>query len=81
MLSFSEATRHPHIQAREMLTQVPRGDGSAQVQMACPVKFSEGLPAPRHIGAAVGAHSMQVLAETGFSAQEIQSMGEAGVFG
>ena len=81
VLSFSEATRHPHIQAREMLTQVPRGDGSAQLQMACPVKFSEGLPAPRHIGVSVGAHSAQVLAEAGFSAQEIQAMGKAGVFG
>jgi crotonobetainyl-CoA:carnitine CoA-transferase CaiB-like acyl-CoA transferase len=64
-----------------MLAQVPRGDGSTQVQMACPVKFSEGLPAPRHIGVAVGAHTQQVLTEAGFSAQEIQSMGEAGVFG
>ena len=81
VLSFSEATQHPHIQARQMLAQVPRSDGSAQVQMACPVKFSEGLPAPRHIGVAVGAHSAQVLAEAGFSAQEIQAMGEAGVFG
>jgi alpha-methylacyl-CoA racemase len=81
VLSFSEATQHPQIQAREMLAQVPRGDGSAQVQMACPVKFSEGLPAPRHIGVAVGAHSAQVLAEAGFTAQEIESMGEAGVFG
>ncbi|MGA3683095.1 CaiB/BaiF CoA transferase family protein [Pseudomonas graminis] len=81
VLSFSEATQHPHIQARQMLAQVPRGDGSAQLQMACPMKFSEGLPAPRHIGVAVGAHSAQVLAEAGFSAQEIESMGEAGVFG
>lgn len=81
VLSFSEATKHPHIQAREMLAQVPRGDGSAQLQMACPMKFSEGLPAPRHIGVAVGAHSAQVLAEAGFSAQEIESMSEAGVFG
>lgn len=81
VLSFSEATQHPHIQAREMLARVPRGDGSAQLQMACPVKFSEGLPAPRHIGVAVGAHSAEVLAEAGFSAQEIESMGEAGVFG
>jgi len=81
VLSFSEATQHPQIQAREMLAQVPRGDGSAQVQMACPVKFSEGLPAPRHVGVAVGAHSAQVLAEAGFTAQEIESMGEAGVSG
>jgi crotonobetainyl-CoA:carnitine CoA-transferase CaiB-like acyl-CoA transferase len=81
VLSFSEATQHPQIQAREMLAQVPRGDGSAQLQMACPVKFSEGLPAPRHIGVAAGAHSRQVLAEAGFSPEEIQLMRGAGVFG
>jgi crotonobetainyl-CoA:carnitine CoA-transferase CaiB-like acyl-CoA transferase len=81
VLSFSAATRHPQIQAREMLAQVPRGDGSAQLQMACPVKFSEGLPAPRHIGVAAGAHSRHVLAEAGFSPEEIQLMREAGVFG
>jgi crotonobetainyl-CoA:carnitine CoA-transferase CaiB-like acyl-CoA transferase len=81
VLSFSEATQHPQIQAREMLAQVPRGDGSAQLQMACPVKFSEGLPAPRHIGVAAGAHSRQVLAEAGFSPEDIEAMREAGVFG
>jgi len=81
VLSFSEAVRHPQLQARQVVTQVPREDGSVQPQMACPVKFSDGLPAPRHIGVAVGAHSEQVLAEMGFTLPEIESMRDSGVIG
>lgn len=47
--------------------------------MACPLKFSEGLPEPRHIGAAVGAHTDQVLGELGFSAQRIEKLRAAKV--
>lgn len=71
VLNLSEAVEHPQLKARELVSQVPRGDGSTQAQIACPLKFSEGLPAPRHIGVAVGAHSDEVLAELGFSAQRI----------
>lgn len=78
VLSLSEAAQHPQLQARQVVTQVPRGDGTSQPQMACPVKFSEGLPAPRHIGVSVGAHSDQVLREAGFSEQEISALREAG---
>ncbi|MEG2798161.1 MAG: CoA transferase, partial [Pseudomonas sp.] len=71
----------PQLQARELVSQVPRGDGSLQAQMACPLKFSEGLPAPRHIGAAVGAHSDEVLGELGFSTQRIAELRGAKVVG
>ncbi|WP_226456367.1 CaiB/BaiF CoA transferase family protein [Pseudomonas sp. AF03-9] len=81
VLSLSEALEHPQLKARELLSQVPRGDGSTQVQLACPLKFSEGLPAPRHIGGAVGAHSDEVLAELGFSNQRIEALRQARVIG
>ena len=42
--------------------------------MACPLKFSEGLPEPRHIGARLGAHSDQVLEELGYSAERIEAL-------
>ncbi|MFW9270019.1 CaiB/BaiF CoA transferase family protein [Pseudomonas sp. NR3] len=71
VLSLEEAVGHPQLQARELVKQVPRGDGSTQAQMACPLKFSEGLPEPRHIGARLGAHTDQVLGELGFSAERI----------
>jgi crotonobetainyl-CoA:carnitine CoA-transferase CaiB-like acyl-CoA transferase len=79
VLSLSEAVGHPQLQARGVVTQVPRPDGSLQAQMACPLKFSQGLPAPRFIGAAAGAHSEQVLREAGFDQQQIDAMRDAGV--
>jgi crotonobetainyl-CoA:carnitine CoA-transferase CaiB-like acyl-CoA transferase len=79
VLSVAEVVDHPQLQAREMVTQVPRGDGSLQAQIACPLKFSGGLPEPRHIGVAVGAHSKEVLKAIGFNAQQIKAMREAGV--
>lgn len=77
VLSLSEAVAHPQLQARELVTQVPRADGTTQAQMACPLKFSAGLPPPRYIGAAVGAHSDQVLAELGYSVEQIAELRRA----
>jgi len=79
VLTLSEAVQHPQLQARELVTDVPRGDGSSQAQMACPLKFSEGLPAPRHIGAALGEHTDQVLGELGFGAERIEELRRAKV--
>jgi len=79
VLSLGEAVRHPQLQAREVVIDVPRGDGLSQAQMACPLKFSEGLPEPRHIGSALGEHTDQVLGELGFSAQRIEELRQARV--
>ncbi|TWD44746.1 CaiB/BaiF CoA-transferase family protein [Pseudomonas sp. SJZ131] len=79
VLSVGEALQHPQLQARALVTQVPRADGSTQAQMACPLKFSEGLPAPRFVGAALGEHTDQVLAELGLSAQRIEQLRRAKV--
>ncbi|MGY1954069.1 CaiB/BaiF CoA transferase family protein [Pseudomonas pergaminensis] len=81
VLSLSEAVEHPQLKARELVSQVPRGDGSTQAQLACPLKFSDGLPAPRHIGVAVGAHTDEVLAELGFGAQRIADLRQAKTVG
>ncbi|MHC8319262.1 CaiB/BaiF CoA transferase family protein [Pseudomonas sp. GB2N2] len=79
VLTLGEAVRHPQLRARELVTDVPRGDGTNQAQMACPLKFSEGLPEPRHIGAALGEHTDQVLAELGLSAERIADLRRAKV--
>lgn len=81
VLSIAEAVEHPQLQAREVVSQVPRGDGSSQAQIACPLKFSEVLPKPRHIGAELGAHSEQVLAELGYGIEQIDDLRKAGVIG
>jgi crotonobetainyl-CoA:carnitine CoA-transferase CaiB-like acyl-CoA transferase len=74
VLSLSEAVGHPQLQARQVVTQVPTADGAFQAQIACPLKFSDSLAAPRHIGSPLGAHSEQVLAELGFSQAQIKTM-------
>ncbi|WP_281688613.1 CaiB/BaiF CoA-transferase family protein [Pseudomonas citronellolis] len=81
MLPLSEAVEHPQIQARGMVTEVPRGDGRSQRQMACPIRFSAGLPAPKHIGVAAGAHSAEVLAELGYSDEQVAALKAAGAVG
>jgi len=79
VLRLSEAVEHPQLKARALVSQVPRADGSTQAQIACPLKFSAGLPEPRHIGAAVGAHSDEVLGELGFSPRQISELRHARV--
>ncbi|UVM03854.1 CaiB/BaiF CoA transferase family protein [Pseudomonas laurylsulfatiphila] len=74
VLSLGEALCHPQLQARELVADVPRGDGSTQAQMACPLKFSQGLPEPKHIGAVLGQHTDQVLGGLGFSAERIEEL-------
>lgn len=74
MLPLSEAVRHPQIEARGLVTEVPREGLPAQRQIACPIKFSTGLPAPRHVGVAVGAHTAEVLAELGYTAEQIAAL-------
>ncbi|QLC74379.1 CoA transferase [Pseudomonas sp. LPB0260] len=74
MLNLSEAVEHPQLKARQLITEVPRDDAPAQKQIACPIKFSGGLPAPRHIGAALGAHTDQVLSELGYAPERIAEL-------
>ncbi|UMZ10402.1 CoA transferase [Pseudomonas sp. MPFS] len=74
VLSLAEAVEHPQLQARQLVSQVPREDGTVQAQMACPLKFSAGLPEPRHIGARLGAHSTEVLSELGYEAERIEAL-------
>lgn len=79
MLPLSEAVEHPQIQARGLVVEVPRGEGRTQRQMACPIRFSAGLPEPRHIGAAVGEHSAEVLRELGYSEAQVAELKAAKV--
>ncbi len=79
MLSLAEAVEHPQLQARELVVEVPREGNPAQRQIACPIKFSGGLPAPRHVGAAIGAHTAEVLMQLGYDADQIASLRAAKV--
>lgn len=74
MLSLAEAVEHPQLAERGVVTDVPNGKGGAQRQMACPIRFSAGLPEPRHIGSALGAHTGEVMAELGYSAEQVEAL-------
>jgi len=79
MLSLAEAVEHPQLVERGVVTQVPNGKGGEQRQMACPIRFSTGLPEPRHIGAALGAHTAQVMAELGYTDEQVAALKAAKV--
>lgn len=74
VLTVAEALAHPHTAARGLLIETPRGDGAAQRQVAHPLRFSASQPAYRHIGPALGEHTTGVLAEAGFSPEEIAAL-------
>ncbi len=78
VLSFTEACEHPQIQARELLVDVPVADGVTQKQLASPVKFSGTQPEYRHTGAALGAHTDQVLSDAGMSEAQIAELRRVG---
>jgi crotonobetainyl-CoA:carnitine CoA-transferase CaiB-like acyl-CoA transferase len=74
MLSLAEAVAHPQLQARELVVEVPREGLAPQRQIASPIKFSSGSPEYRHIGAPVGAHTAEVLADLGYSSERIATL-------
>ncbi|RLT92529.1 CaiB/BaiF CoA transferase family protein [Ketobacter sp.] len=78
VLSFNEACEHPQIVARELLVEVPTAGGGSQRQLASPVKFSGTPPRYDFTGAALGAHTREVLTEAGFSVDEIEAMKKTG---
>ena len=81
MLSLAESVEHPQISARGLVIEVPRAGHPAQRQLASPIKFSAGLPPPRHIGAPLGAHNEEVLLGLGYSSAQIAEMKAARVIG
>lgn len=81
MLTVCEASGHPQLVARGMVIDVPRDGHAPQRQIACPIKFSNDLPAPRHIGAPLGAHTEDVLQELGYSAAHIAEFKAAQTLG
>jgi alpha-methylacyl-CoA racemase len=74
VLALSEAVEHPQIFARELVVEVPREGLAGQRQIACPIKFSAGLPPPRHIGAPVGVHTLEVLQQLGYEPERIAEL-------
>ena len=71
--SILEMLRHPQTVAREMVVQVPEGDGTAAT-LGMPVKFSSAPAAVERGAPRMGEHTEQVLAEYGFGEDEIAEL-------
>lgn len=78
VLSFTEASQHPHVIARELLVDVPKPDGSTQRQLASPIKFSKTPASYAFIGTELGSHTDEVLSEHGFAKDDIAALRKKG---
>ncbi|MBU3915167.1 CoA transferase [bacterium] len=78
ILTFSEACEHPQIKARKLVIDVPVGN-TTQKQMAFPIKFSRTKPQYRFGGASLGEHTLEILSQTGYSDNDIDTLKSQGV--
>ena len=74
VLSMAEAPAHAHARARSAFVEV---DGV--VQPAPAPRFGRSQPAPPRAAPTIGEHSDELLAEAGYSADEIAAMRAEGV--
>jgi len=73
VLSVPEMLAHPQTAARGLVVDVPKAGGGAQRQIASPWRFSGTAAGYRHTGAALGAHTAEILREIGLSSTEIET--------
>ena len=81
VLTFSEAAQHPQIQARNMVVNVPKGDGTTQKQIASPIKSTAYEQAYNYVGGERGADTIEVLKDIGLNTEEINRLIDKNVFG
>ncbi len=74
VLSTQAALDHPHTQAREMLVDV-----AGQKQIGTPIKMTGFSAEYKHAGSQLGAHTAAVLAELGYSKDDIIKLKTDGV--
>lgn len=74
----AEVAADPQVEAAGALVEVENGQGGSWPSPAAPALFPGVPQGPRPAPPALGAHTAQVLAEIGYSPQEIAAMVEAG---
>ncbi len=80
VLTMEEVEQHPQVQARNMIIQMKKPDGTTQKQLAHPVKFSKSSPVYKHVAPVPGEHNEEILQEHGYSQDEIKKLQDLGVF-
>ena len=79
--TIDQAFQDPHVQAREMIVEMPHADGRAAAparSTAYPVKLSATPASYRRPAATLGQHTDEILTELGFDPAEIAALRDAG---
>ena len=74
VLSVAEVFEDPQVQAQEMAIEVDQGARGIVRMVGFPVKLSDTPARLRHAAPELGAHTDEVLAEAGLSAEEIAGL-------
>jgi crotonobetainyl-CoA:carnitine CoA-transferase CaiB-like acyl-CoA transferase len=69
----------PHVKARDMVVELEHPVIGTTKALGVPVKLSETPGAVTRPAPTLGQHTVQILTEVGYSADEIEAMREAGV--
>jgi formyl-CoA transferase len=77
--SYAETGADPHVVARGMLVDVVQPDGTTQFITGPAVKFSRTPTRIRTAAPSLGAHTDEVLAEVGYSAERTEALRADGV--
>ncbi len=78
VLTIPEVVTHKQSQARELIVDVPLGNGRMQQQVGTPIKFSGSKPIYKHAGTQLGAHTNEILVEIGYDTCTIRQLRKIG---
>ena len=80
VLSFQESLDDPHVKERELIVDVPCGEGGeSKKQIGSAFKFSSFKPQFKTIGMDSGHHSKEVLIEAGYTEDQLVKLRDEGV--
>lgn len=79
VLNFEEACAHPQIQARNLVVDVPKEDGTTQKQIGTAIKFKDSEANYHYVGAKLGAHTEDILKKYGYKTEKIEQLRSSGV--
>jgi formyl-CoA transferase len=77
--SYAEASRDPHVAARDMLRSVAQEDGTPAPIVGPPAKLSRTPIDVRRAAPALGEHTEELLAELGLDAGARRALLDAGI--